>query len=77
MHLLAAQPGGFVDDEGIIDLDQTLGRDYNPFCSRQFPRGAVCGRKRVSDSSFVDKECTGRASGQLDAAAETGCVRSV
>lgn len=23
MHLLAAQPGGFVDDEGIIDLDQT------------------------------------------------------
>ncbi|RDE18265.1 cobaltochelatase subunit CobN [Motiliproteus coralliicola] len=22
MHLLAAQPGGFVDDEGIIDLDQ-------------------------------------------------------
>ena len=25
MHLLAAQPGGFVDDEGIIDLDQTPG----------------------------------------------------
>ncbi|WP_299177573.1 cobaltochelatase subunit CobN [uncultured Neptuniibacter sp.] len=23
MHLLAAQPGGFVDDEGIIDLNQT------------------------------------------------------
>ena len=23
MHLLAAQPGGFVDDEGIIDLDQS------------------------------------------------------
>lgn len=23
MHLLAAQPGGFVDEEGIIDLDQT------------------------------------------------------
>lgn len=23
MHLLAAQPGGFVDDEGIVDLDQT------------------------------------------------------
>ena len=23
MHLLAAQPGGFVDDEGIIDLQQT------------------------------------------------------
>lgn len=23
MHLLAAKPGGFVDDEGIIDLDQT------------------------------------------------------
>ncbi|MEM7195461.1 MAG: cobaltochelatase subunit CobN [Pseudomonadota bacterium] len=25
MHLLAAQPGGFVDDEGIIDLQQTPG----------------------------------------------------
>ncbi|MFT2110141.1 cobaltochelatase subunit CobN [Marinomonas sp. 2405UD68-3] len=25
MHLLAAQPGGFVDDEGIIDLGQTPG----------------------------------------------------
>jgi cobaltochelatase CobN len=23
MHLLAAKPGGFVDDEGIIDLDQS------------------------------------------------------
>jgi len=23
MHLLAAQPGGFVDDEGIVDLDQS------------------------------------------------------
>ena len=23
MHLLAAKPGGFVDDEGIIDLEQT------------------------------------------------------
>ena len=23
MHLLKAQPGGFVDEEGIIDLDQT------------------------------------------------------
>lgn len=23
MHLLVAQPGGFVDDEGIIDLNQT------------------------------------------------------
>ena len=23
MHLLAAQPGGFSDDEGIIDLDQS------------------------------------------------------
>ncbi|PIE43363.1 MAG: cobaltochelatase subunit CobN [Gammaproteobacteria bacterium] len=23
MHLLAAKPGGFVDDEGIVDLDQT------------------------------------------------------
>ena len=26
MHLLAAQPGGFVDDEGIIDLDQSPGQ---------------------------------------------------
>ncbi len=26
MHLLAAQPGGFVDDEGIIDLGQTAGK---------------------------------------------------
>ncbi|TBR43129.1 cobaltochelatase subunit CobN [Marinomonas agarivorans] len=25
MHLLAAKPGGFVDDEGIIDLNQTAG----------------------------------------------------
>ena len=25
MHLLAAQPGGFTDDEGIIDLDQSPG----------------------------------------------------
>ncbi|MFT6201867.1 MAG: cobaltochelatase CobN, partial [Candidatus Endobugula sp.] len=25
MHLLAAQPGGFTDDEGIIDLGQTPG----------------------------------------------------
>ncbi len=25
MHLLAAQPGGFVDEEGIIDLDQSPG----------------------------------------------------
>ncbi len=25
MHLLAAKPGGFVDDEGIIDLAQTPG----------------------------------------------------
>ncbi|WP_191600808.1 cobaltochelatase subunit CobN [Marinomonas algicola] len=25
MHLLAAKPGGFVDDEGIIDLEQTAG----------------------------------------------------
>mgnify|MGYP000506920629 CR=1 FL=1 len=23
MHLLAAKPGGFVDDEGIVDLGQT------------------------------------------------------
>jgi hypothetical protein len=23
MHLLAAKPGGFIEDEGIIDLDQT------------------------------------------------------
>ncbi len=23
MHLLAAQPGGFVDEEGIVDLAQT------------------------------------------------------
>lgn len=26
MHLLAAQPGGFTDDEGIIDLGQTPGK---------------------------------------------------
>ncbi len=25
MHLLAAQPGGFTDDEGIIDLAQSAG----------------------------------------------------
>lgn len=25
MHLLAAKPGGFVDDQGVIDLDQTPG----------------------------------------------------
>ena len=23
MHLLAAKPGGFVDEEGIVDLDQS------------------------------------------------------
>jgi cobaltochelatase CobN len=25
MHLLAAKPGGYTDDEGIIDLDQSPG----------------------------------------------------
>jgi cobaltochelatase CobN len=25
MHLLAAKPGGFVDEEGIVDLAQTPG----------------------------------------------------
>ena len=25
MHLLAAQPGGFTDDEGIVDLGQSAG----------------------------------------------------
>ena len=25
MHLLAAKPGGFIDDQGIVDLQQTPG----------------------------------------------------
>ncbi len=55
MHLLAAQPGGFVDDEGIIDLNQTpadiviLSAADTSLAA--LSEGARCFYRRLSDAS--------------------------
>lgn len=58
MHLLAAQPGGFVDDEGIIDLNQTpadiviLSAADTSLAA--LSEGARCFYQRLSDRSSSD-----------------------